>query len=884
MTTLAQRSFVGGEIAPVLYARPDLQKVATGVRTMRNVFVGKAGGAYNRPGTNFICEVKDSTKTVRLIPFEFSDDQTYMLEFGDEYMRPLRSGSQQYDLTLTITGISNANPGVVTYTGTDPANGDEVYISGVIGALGQYVNNRNFRVANVNTGANTFELNTLAGAAFTTVGLGSYGSAGTAKRVYTIVSPYDYLDLPNLKFVQSADVITITHPSYEVKRLSRSGHTSWSFASGGQPGQPTSYYLPSINPPTAATATNSPGTAAYFYITAIKDGTFEESWVSAGSFITTATFPASGANVTVGWTASTGAVRYNIYKETYQGFGFIGTTTAVSFVDGGIVQDFTRQPPMIASALLFDATGEYPAATGLCQQRLALGGANNTPQQLRMSVIGSHMNFTQQVPTQDDSPICINVGGVKGGTIRHIVDAGKTLVFTSSGEYALGDDSSGVITPESTGQKQLSANGSSHLAPILVNGGVLYVQDRGNTVLSLGLGSDGIGNDDLTIFASHLLEGKELVDWTYQQIPNSIVWAVRDDGELLGMTYNQKQGILAWHHHDFDGTVENVCAINEGTEHAVYLVIKRTINSATKRYIERLATRFVTEATIEDAVFMDCTQAYDGRNTVATTMTLSGGTLWDETEELTLTASSTTGVNGGQGFLSTDVDNAVFINGLDTDGEAVQIRGLISEFTSTTVVRVRPSQTVPTTMRSVATTDWAFAKDQVTGLWAIEGEEVSVFGDGFVVASPNNAKYGTALTVTNGAITLDQPHSVIQVGLPYISDIETLDIDTPGGSSASGKKMIVQEVSMQVEKSRGIWMGPNPPTDDDDDPLENLIEIKVADTENMDKPVALASEKLTDKIMGRFSQGGRTFIRQVDPLPMAIMSYHPTGFFPFGGR
>src|SRR5262245_57207681 len=141
---VAQRSFAGGEIAPSLYARVDTSKYATGLRTMRNNILMRHGGAQSRPGLDFIGEVKDSTKSVRLIPFIFNTDQTYCLEFGNLYMRVIRDGSYQYDVSRNITGITNANPGVVTSNAHGFSNGEEVYISGVVGAIAPYVNGRNF--------------------------------------------------------------------------------------------------------------------------------------------------------------------------------------------------------------------------------------------------------------------------------------------------------------------------------------------------------------------------------------------------------------------------------------------------------------------------------------------------------------------------------------------------------------------------------------------------------------------------------------------------------------------------------------------------------------------------------------------------------------------
>src|SRR3990172_12607873 len=119
MSTVAQRSFAGGEIAPSLYARVDVVKYATGLRTCRNFLIQRHGGAANRPGTEFITEVKDSSKVVKLIPFIFNSDQTYMLEFGDLYMRIIRNGAQVEvsGLSTWLIGTTYAQGNLVVHLG-----------------------------------------------------------------------------------------------------------------------------------------------------------------------------------------------------------------------------------------------------------------------------------------------------------------------------------------------------------------------------------------------------------------------------------------------------------------------------------------------------------------------------------------------------------------------------------------------------------------------------------------------------------------------------------------------------------------------------------------------------------------------------------------------
>ena len=92
-----QPSFAGGEFAPSLYGRVDIQKYSIGCKTVRNFLIHKHGGASNRPGTKYIAETKDSAKKARLVPFEFSTVQSYAIEFGDKYCRFYMNGAQILD-------------------------------------------------------------------------------------------------------------------------------------------------------------------------------------------------------------------------------------------------------------------------------------------------------------------------------------------------------------------------------------------------------------------------------------------------------------------------------------------------------------------------------------------------------------------------------------------------------------------------------------------------------------------------------------------------------------------------------------------------------------------------------------------------------------------
>jgi hypothetical protein len=413
---------------------------------------------------------------------------------------------------------------------------------------------------------------------------------------------------------------------------------------------------------------------------------------------------------------------------------------------------------------------------------------------------------------------------------------------------------------------------------VVIDGTIIYVQDRGSVVrdLAFSLESDGYRGNDLTTFSSHLFRGYTITDTAFQGNPNSIAWFVRSDGQLMALTYIREHQIAGWSRHDTGGgTYENVCVVPEGDEDALYVVVKRTINGIVRRYVERLQTRFLSAAIIKDFIGMDCSRSYDGRNTGSTTMTPTGAG-WTPDDTLTMTASA------GY-FVATDVGNAIVINGLDAAGDAISVEFVITVFTNTTTVSVKPDQTVPVGMRAVATTNWGKAVDELAGLWPLEAKAVSVFADGDVIGSPNNPEVEQTFTVTNGAISFGtavdpERYQVIHVGLPITADIGTLSVDSTQDGRIMTERKLATGMGLFVEKTRGLYIGQDEPDGEGDDgAIEGLYPPKIRDNEHYDESTDLLTGVIEISIEGMWSEGGRCFIRQVDPVPATLLSFNLRG-------
>ena len=238
-STVAFTNFTAGELSPRLDGRTDLGKYFNGSKTLENMIVHPHGAATRRPGTKFIHEVKTSSAQTRLIPFEFSTTQTYIMEFGHQYIRFFKDNGIITESNKTISGATQANPIVITSNSHGYNNGDFVIISVVVGMT--ELNGKTFKVADKTT--NTFELQTVDGTDINSSAYTAYGSGGVANKIYEIASPYSTADLPTIKFAQSADLMYLVHPGYAIRKLTRSGHTNWTLSTPSLSGTPS----PTIN-------------------------------------------------------------------------------------------------------------------------------------------------------------------------------------------------------------------------------------------------------------------------------------------------------------------------------------------------------------------------------------------------------------------------------------------------------------------------------------------------------------------------------------------------------------------------------------------------------------------------------------------------------------
>lgn len=432
---------------------------------------------------------------------------------------------------------------------------------------------------------------------------------------YEVATPYAEADLFDIHYVQSADVLTLVHPNYIPRELRRLGALNWQLT--------TITFASKLSPPTGVSATATPGstpgtpTTHTYVVSSVGPNGLDESTYSGVATCSNNLFD-DGAFNTITWTAASGATRYYVYKLSNGLYGYIGQTQGTSFKDDNITPDVSVTPPEINDPFL--GAGNYPAAVSYFEQRRAFGGTLNAPQTLWMTRSGTESNLNYSIPTRDDDSIQFRVSAREANTIRHIVPLQELVLLTSSAEWRVTSINTDAITPTSFSVKPQSYIGANNVQPVIVNNNLIFAAARGGHVRELGYSAQAGGymTGDLSVRAPHLFDNLDITDMALAKAPQQIIWMVSSSGKLLGITYVPEHNVGAWHQHDTDGTFESCCVVSEGNEDVLYVVVRRTIGGATKRYVERLASRqFVNPA---DAFFVDSGLTYSG----APTSTLSG--------------------------------------------------------------------------------------------------------------------------------------------------------------------------------------------------------------------------------------------------------------------
>ncbi len=645
-------AFNAGEWSPWLEGRIDIEGYGASCFKKQNMLATIQGPALRRAGTKHIQAVKNGANDTFLMPFVRSRSIAYVIEFGDQYCRfyfnraPVLTGT-----TVAISGVTQANPGVVTATGHGYSNGDHVFITGVVGMT--EINSRWFTVANATT--NTFELTGITGNNIDTSGYTAYSSGGECDVPYEISSPftaaqlYDSDGFPQLDWAQDADVIYITHRSGTIqpRKLSRTSSTSWAFSTVDPDDGPydavnsaaTTMYIG------AATGTGVTITASDSVFTADHVGaliridqeilTTTDPWKqdtaytsgddvrSEGKEYGAANSATSGTTIPshTSGTVSDGGVNWE-----YQSAGYgVARITAQSGTTA-TVDVLTQFPTTLVGSgnastiwqfgAFSDANG-YPETASIFKERLCYGQSNR----IHMSVADNFDSFSPDAfgEVEATSAITIPLRGSQTNEITGFAAGTDLLVLTEGQEFR----ASKITTSEAFGPNNVETTeettyGSKPTRAIRVGEVALHVNASGKKFREVvfDFSVERLVSRDLALRSEHLTR-KPLVQVVRQEDPYEIIWGVRQDGLLLDFTYDRTQSVRGWSRQPLGGAdVKVKCAAvipsPDGGYDDVWMITERTVNGQTVKYVERKGEEVEEDTAQEDVCYYDSALTYDG--------------------------------------------------------------------------------------------------------------------------------------------------------------------------------------------------------------------------------------------------------------------------------
>ena len=607
--TGAKQNFTAGELSPRLHGRTDLGRYQNGAKTLENFLVQPHGGVTRRPGTKFVKEVKTSANQTRLIPFQFNVDQAYIIEFGNQYIRFYKDGGNIVSsgspvevatpyLTADLPDIVYAQTADVMYivhpdhaprklTRTSHTAWTLTVVDFYFGSfLPENTTTTTIRTGGVEGSVSVISSTDLF--ASTDVGrlirFREYGHDGYCKiTAYTDATTVTATVQPNNEDFDGDDLLV---PTYTADTIS------------AHEGDPSSTGLEHND---------------RFQDTA---GNFLKQGFNSNSYIGTSSFTNSANN-------KTGDNKFHVVDATDTVLTIAPAFDLVDEAAGSNRSVFGYRKSNNEwsnwSLGAWSATTGYPRTVAFYEQRLVFGGTATEPQTLWFSASGDYENF--RPGTDPTSALTYTIGSNQVNVIRYLSSSNQLLVGTSGGEFvvrASGQDN--PITPTDTQIKQTTTYGSSTSQPLQIGNSTLFLQRAKRKLREFVYNNDvaSCTAPDMTILGEHISEGG-LSEMAYQQEPDSNVWAVRADGELVCMTYRREEQVVAWHRHVIGGVfssgnavVESVATIpGDLNEDQVWVIVKRTIGGATKRYIEYLSN-FDFGTSVEDAFFVDSGLTYSG--------------------------------------------------------------------------------------------------------------------------------------------------------------------------------------------------------------------------------------------------------------------------------
>lgn len=862
-------SFQSGEINPLLYGRTQTDFYRNSCRYLENMFVHVEGPVQKRGGTRFISSAHKEDSEIRLIPFDFSADQSYVLEFGDKYVRILtrdgvlldennvlkngwfNDGTDEWTsgsgVTFTVTdGVASLSTGYIDQTIEDTVLIDQKYeltatTSGepfTLDVFGLYTpDGGSEQTDTLFSDLSVGDSFTVTDAKYTKIKFrfkNTSANVSTIEKInvlpvnrdYIVESPYTSEQIQNVQTVQSADVVFMVHPDIKPKEFSRSldeyGKIKWSFADYEYDDGPYDTVNTDDGHKLKASATTGNAT-----VTATGFKPFTEKMI--GGFL-------------------------RLKDGNKWGYGEITAVASSTSCTVKVVSDFggTTDTAVWQLPAWTDDTG-WPSTITIFEQRVFFGRTNSKPQGFWGTVSGDFYKFT---PTEndgqvkDDNALILELGGPRVSLISWITGAQNLVFGTGGGLYRTNTTNSAPLSAETA--RVLYDNGTqcSSLQPVQIGTIMLFLQRQRKKIFSVqyDFAADALVDDNIAQFSEHLINSP-VKDMVLQREPNNLLWVILDDGSLRSCTYVPTQSVVAWHRHKIGGSfrggpsrVESVASISGYNEDNLWMVVRRTIDGDERRYIERIVEDDEPEQ--EFSFYVDSGRMVDVPVTISDVQPQGS-------DKLLITTADVHGLVTGDKVKFYDIV-------VDANEDGTAGKSLNGERLSVTVVDTK-NFTVPaisaeySSYISGGTARKYFST--ITGLDHLEGQTVSVLADGAV---------RPAETVTGGTLTLSQSAAVVVVGLGYSAILSPVQYETPlpDSRTAMDRKVRNYETNLIVYRSLGLKFGTR---------LDKL-DIKPFRTtsDRMDTAIPLYSGKVEIKPASNYRKEEPLYLVNDQPLPFTV--------------
>lgn len=538
--TTLQTNFTGGEISERALGRFDLAKYPNSVKLLENFLIYQLGGGMYRPGTRYVAAVKYSAKKTRLIQFQYSTEQSYAIEVGDQYMRFYSyvngAGGQ---LVKTLSDVS------AWVTATAYVVGDYVKEAGVI-----------YYCIVAHTSAGAFATDLAA-------------NRWVAQSIVEIPTPYLEAEIFDLQFTQKDDTMYIVHKTYAPRKLTRTNSVTFSLA-----------VAPIIRGPfrdtnvTTTTITPSADTGAGITLTA-STAIFQSGHV--GSL----------------WRVKNGVVKITAYG------GPTSVTATVQAEPSGTAGNLGTGPGATTDWAegAFSEVRGYPTCVNFHEQRLYYGSTPTDSQTVWGSFVAAFDNFKTDA-SDDSAAVAFLLVAEQANKIRWLSSIARALQNgTAAGTHSMSSGTTGSpITADNINAQQDTNYGVLAMRPQKISSYLYYVQKNSFQLRELVYDflSDRQKSNDMTLLADHILrDGSGAYDIAHQQSPNDRIWVVRTDGQIAVLTRNPEQEVIGWSRliagtsSGLPGKFESVAITeNDRADDTVWVVVKRKINGSWVKYVE----------------------------------------------------------------------------------------------------------------------------------------------------------------------------------------------------------------------------------------------------------------------------------------------------------